>query len=116
MSDFLRSRIFSRIGMESVYDLDHQPLTRDDAAGYIRYAIGPLHPVTPEASGWLFAAGELAMTARDLALWDVATIDRTVLKPSSYQAMQTNVLLRNGVATGYGLGVQVGTSGGRRQI
>ena len=67
--DFLRTRIFSRLGMESVYDLDHQPLTRADAAGYIRYAIGPLQPVTPEASGWLFAAGELSMTARDLALW-----------------------------------------------
>ena len=63
----------------------------------------------------MFAAGELAMTASDLALWDISTIDRTVLKPASYQAMQTDVLLKNGVATGYGLGVQVGTNDGRRQ-
>jgi len=66
---------------EEAYDLDHQPLTSADAAGYIRYAMGPLHPVTPEASGWLFAAGELAMTARDLALWDAGLINGSVLSP-----------------------------------
>jgi D-alanyl-D-alanine carboxypeptidase len=65
--ELLRSRIFTPLEMRSVLDLDHQPLTVADAAGYIRYAIGPLHPVVPEAPGWLFAAGELAMTATDLA-------------------------------------------------
>ena len=30
--------------------------------------------------------------------------------------MQTTMLLRNGVGTGYGLGVQVGAAGGRRQV
>ena len=27
----------------------------------------------------MFAAGELAMTARDLALWDISTIDQTMV-------------------------------------
>jgi len=64
----------------------------------------------------MFAAGELAMTARDLARWDIATIDRTILKPESYQTMQANTLLRNGLGTNYGLGVQVSAAGGRRQV
>ena len=59
---------------------------------------------------------DLAMTARDLAIWDIATIDQTILRPASYHTMQTNVLLKNGMATGYGLGVQVGAAGGRRQV
>src|SRR5262249_5105344 len=69
-----------------------------------------------EGRGWLSAAGELAMTARDLATWDISMIDQTLLKPASYRAMQTDTLLKSGVATGYGLGVSVGTSQGRRLI
>jgi hypothetical protein len=56
------------------------------------------------------------MTARDLAIWDISTIDQTILKPASYRVMQTDTLLTNGVTTGYGLGVQVGVQGGRRSI
>jgi D-alanyl-D-alanine carboxypeptidase len=114
--EFLRTHVFAPLGMTSVANSDDAPLGVDDPMRYLRYGLGPPRPAPKEGRGWMFAAGELAMTARDLALWDIATIGRTVLKPASYQAMQTNVLLKNGVATGYGLGVQVGTSGGRRQI
>ena len=114
--DFLRKRVFSRLGMTSVTNSDEAALGAADPERYLRYALGPPRVAPKEGKGWMFAAGELAMTARDLALWDIATIDRTVLKPASYQAMQTNVLLRNGMATGYGLGVQVGANGGRRQV
>ena len=114
--EFLRKKVFVPLGMQSVADSDEAALGLDDPMRYLRYALGPPRPAPKEGKGWMFAAGELAMTARDLALWDIATIDRAVLKPASYQAMQTNVLLTNGMATGYGLGVQVGTSGQRRQI
>jgi D-alanyl-D-alanine carboxypeptidase len=114
--DFLRTRIFSRLGMESVYDLDHQPLTTADAAGYIRYAIGPLHPVTPEASGWLFAAGELGMTARDLALWDAGLINGKVLSPRSFEEMITPVRLKNGAPLSYALGIGVSDSNGHPRL
>ena len=114
--DFLRTRIFSKLGMESVCDLDHQPLTSADASGYIRYAIGPLHPVTPEASGWLFAAGELAMTARDLALWDAGLINGSVLSPRSFEELITPVRLKNGAPTGYALGIGVADSNGHPRL
>ena len=39
----------------------------------------------------MFAAGELAMTAEDLAKWDISIIDQTVLKPASYREMETEM-------------------------
>src|SRR5262249_44977777 len=50
------------------------------------------------------------------AKWDIATIDQTILKPASYRQMQTEMLLKNGVGTRYGLGVSISTSNGRRVI
>jgi CubicO group peptidase (beta-lactamase class C family) len=114
--DFLRQRIFTKLDMQSIYDLDHQPLGPTDAKGYIRYAIGPLHPVTPEASGWLFAAGELAMTAADLAKWDAALINGTLLSPKSFRDLMTPIFLKNGATTSYGLGIGVGETGGHPRL
>ena len=44
---------------------DQEKLGDSDAAGYMRYALGPLRMPPKEGRGWLFAAGELAMTASD---------------------------------------------------
>ncbi|MGQ0701543.1 MAG: serine hydrolase domain-containing protein [Gemmatimonadales bacterium] len=115
--EFLRGRIFTPLGMSSVADFDAGPLSAPDAAPYLRHALGPLRPAPKEARGWLFGAGQLAMTAHDLALWDIAVINRSLLKPESYRTQQTDMLLASGVATGYGLGVGVGTRpGGQRRL
>jgi len=114
--EFLKERVFAPLNMTSVKDIDAAPLGAEDAAGYLRNALGPLRPAPKEAKGWLFAAGQLAMTAHDLALWDISVIDQTILQPASYQTMQTDVLVANGVASRYGLGVGITTVGGRRRI
>jgi D-alanyl-D-alanine carboxypeptidase len=114
--EFLRQRILAPLGMRSVLDIDVGRLTESDATGYLRYALGPLHPAPKEGAGWLFAAAELAMTASDLARWDISLIDGSLLAPASYRALETEVLLANGVGTGYGLGVDVGLEGGHRVI
>ena len=64
----------------------------------------------------MFAAGELAMTAHDLALWDESLIAQSVLKPESYKEMFTEVKLKDGTGTKYGLGVEVTKRDGRRSI
>ena len=69
--------------MTSVTDIDAAPLGQQDAAAYLRNALGPLRPAPKEARGWLFAAGQLAMTAHDLARWDISVIDQTILQPAS---------------------------------
>jgi D-alanyl-D-alanine carboxypeptidase len=114
--DFLRKRIFTPLQMTTVADSDQAPLGAEDASRYLRYALGPLRPAPKEGRGWMFAAGELAMTARDLALWDVSMIDQSVLKPESYRAMTTEVPLTNGAGSKYGLGVSVSIVDGRRLI
>jgi D-alanyl-D-alanine carboxypeptidase len=64
----------------------------------------------------MFAAGELAMTAHDLARWDESLIAQTVLKPESYKQMFTEVKLKDGKGTHYGLGVEVMDRDGHRSI
>ena len=113
---FLQERIFTPLGMKSVTDIDQQKLEEDDPRGYIRYALGPLRPGPKEGRGWLFAAGELGMSARDLARWDISIMDKTLMNPSSYQQFETEVLLKNGLSTHYGLGVSVGTEAGHRAL
>ena len=104
---FLSDRIFAPLGMKSVINIDQERLTETDATGYLRYAIGPLRPSPKEGKGWLFAAGELAMPAEDLAKWDISIINQSLLRPTSYAEMEREVVLKNGLGTRYGLGVGV---------
>ena len=109
--DFIRSRILVPLGMTSALNFDVNPRVTD-ATGYIRYALGPLHPAPDAGAGWMWGAGELAMTASDLTKWDIAMIRQSLLKPASYRALESDVHLNNGAATGYGLGVDVSMSNG----
>ena len=114
---FLQQKVFGPLGIKSTFDTDSGPLTGSDPRGYLRFAPGaPLRPAPKEGKGWMFAAGELAMTAEDLAKWDISVINQSVLKPASYREMQTDVLLKNGLDTHYGLGVDVNQQGGPRAI
>src|ERR1044072_5316629 len=112
----LQQRVFAPLGIKSTFDTDSGPLTESDPRGYLRFALGPLRPAPKEGKGWMFAAGELAMTAEDLAKWDLSVINQSVLKPASYREMETDVLLKNGLDTHYGLGVDVNQQGGHRAI
>jgi D-alanyl-D-alanine carboxypeptidase len=114
--EFLQRRVFSRLSMSTVADFDAGPLSPQDAGAYLRNAVGPLRPAPKEGKGWLFGAGQLAMTAHDLATWDLSMINHTVLKPASYRDLMTTMVLAGGTATGYGLGVNVAMAGGRRRI
>lgn len=113
---FLAEHIFRPLGMDSVRNFDQNGLGPGDPTGYYRHALGPLRPAPKEGRGWMWAAGELAMTAHDLALWDVSLMNQTVLNSESYRQMFTEVKLKDGLGTRYGLGVQVLERGGHRVI
>jgi CubicO group peptidase (beta-lactamase class C family) len=113
---FLTEHIFQPLGMHSVIDIDETHPVDTDAVGYLRYALGPPRVAPLEGKGWMFAAGELYMTPSDLAKWNISMMNQAILKPESYKAMQTDTLLKSGVATGYGLGVEVGQEQGHRMI
>jgi len=113
---FLSEHIFTPQGMKSVMNIDQNRLTETDATGYLRYALGPPRLAPKEGQGWLFAAGELAMPAEDLAKWDISMINQTMLRPTSYAEMEREVVLKNGLGTRYGLGVDVRQEFGQRAI
>ncbi len=113
---FLQKRILGPLQMKSVTNTDEAALGSNDPQRYLRHAGGPLREAPKEGSGWMYAAGELAMTASDLAKWDISLIAESLLGAESYRAMETEVRLTNGVGTGYGLGVGVGLTNGRRRI
>ena len=100
---FLNKRIFG--------PLDMHPLDQDNTntpafpAGYHRYALGPVRIAEPPARGWLYAAGELSMTAADLAKWDIARMNRSLIPASDWIEQETPVLRTDGRTNGYGLGV-----------
>ncbi|MGA2674413.1 MAG: serine hydrolase domain-containing protein [Terracidiphilus sp.] len=116
LMDFLTQRIFRPLGMKSVWNSDETSLTQTDATAYYRHALGPLRVAPKEGRGWMFAAGELAMTAHDLGLWDESLIAQSILRPESYRQMFTEVKLKDGKGTHYGLGVEVTDREGHRSI
>jgi CubicO group peptidase (beta-lactamase class C family) len=113
---FLHDRVFIPLQMDRVADTDDGRLYPPDPAGYLRYALGPSRPAPKEGRGWMFAAGELAMPAEDLAKWDISIMDQKLLKPASYRDFETEVVLKNGVGTQYALGVEVKDDSGRREL
>jgi len=114
--EFMQEKIFTPLGMKSVASMDVTKATESDPVGYLRYALGPLRVAPKEGKGWLFAAGELAMTAEDLAKWDIAIMDQKVLRPASFRELEREVQLSNGMGTRYGLGVTLAMEGGHRAV
>lgn len=114
--EFLQERVLTPLAMTSATNTDLKKLPLSDPSGYFRYALGPLRPAPKEGPGWMFAAGELAMTAEDVAKWDISLISQSVLKPASYREMETEVVLKNGLGTRYGLGMSVHNENGHRWL
>ena len=112
----LQERIFRPLKMTGVLNSDASKLPASDPTGYYRHALAPLRPAPQEGTGWMFAAGELAMPPSDLALWNISLMDRTLLAPASYEEMFAEVKLKNGTGTHYGLGVDVGERNGHRFV
>lgn len=109
----LKTRIFDPLHITDAVDADATRLKAPDAAGYERKALGPLRPSPYEGQGWLYAAGQLGMTAEAVARWDISLIDRSLLKPDSYVQEFTPIKLNSGKDSGYSLGLFVGKEGDR---
>lgn len=116
LMQFLEEHIFQPLGMKEVWNSDQTELGRRDAEGYIRYALGPLRPAPGAGRGWMFAAGELAMPAYDLAQWDISVMNRSLLEGRSYDELETPVRLRDGSDTHYALGMDVRDLSGHEEL
>ncbi|MBD8547831.1 serine hydrolase domain-containing protein [Sphingomonas sp. CFBP 8760] len=112
--DFLQKRIFAPLGIRAI-DQD-KAVGPGFPQGYKRFALGPVRVETPAAPGWLYAAGELSMSAADLARWDIARLNRTLLPADDWATQETPTTLTGGGTTSYGLGVAVTQHDGRRIV
>ncbi|MCP3733331.1 beta-lactamase family protein [Sphingomonas sp. RP10(2022)] len=110
----LQRRVFAPLGMTAI-DQD-KAIGGGFPVGYHRNALGPVRVAPPPADGWLFAAGELSMSAGDLAKWDVARLNRSLLPADDWAAQEKPVLLADGSTTNYGLGVSLGKRGGQPYV
>jgi CubicO group peptidase (beta-lactamase class C family) len=101
---YLHRKIFDPLGMTSVKDQDDTN-TPAFPAGYKRNALGPVRVAQQPGRGWLYAAGELSMNAADLAKWDIARMNRSLIPAADWVEQETPVLRTDGRTNGYGLGV-----------
>src|SRR5207302_6471470 len=62
------------------------------------------------------AAGDLCMTASDLARWDAAFLDKRILSARSYEEFTREVKLKSGAATHYALGLRLGEMAGTPMV
>ncbi len=104
--DFLWQNVITPLKLEGVLDLDTER-DRLQVRGYEQHALGPMRPAILEAPGWYYGDAQLAMPVSTLLAWDESVIHRTLLKPESYDAMETEFKLRDGTGSHYGLGVFV---------
>jgi len=112
---FLRKNIFEPLGMNhSYYDQTERIIPRR-VKGYARSAQGfqnaPYLSMTQP-----YAAGALASTVDDLALWNAALWNNKLLKKETLAKAHTSYKLRNGQSTGYGYGWMIGSYAGHRTI
>lgn len=107
LDSFIRSRITDKLGMHSAIDTSATQWDESEPQGYDVAAFGPPRPARPEGAYWVWAAGHLAMSASDLARWDIGLMHDAILTGTSRKVMATENLLSGGTGTNYGLGLFV---------
>ncbi len=111
---FLERRLFKPLGIRPV-DQD-LAVGKGFPTGYRRNALGPIRPVVIPGADWMFATGELSMSAADLARWNIARIDRKLLPAEDWVEQEKMIRLADGSPSGYGLGVSLGQRGEYKQV
>jgi D-alanyl-D-alanine carboxypeptidase len=110
---FLADEILTPLGLSHTF-YEPDPATPGLAKGHTSFALGdPEIVATPEAKGWIAAAGAIYSTASDLAAWDLALVTGRVLKPDSYALMTRTRQLTDGRTSWYGCGLSLSYRNGR---
>ncbi len=112
--EFLRTRIFAPLKMNSTADRDPQFIIKNRATGYEwengRF-VGRDYELTD-----LFSAGAIVSTITDLAKWDIALRDETLLTAASKNEIWKPFTLTSGKESFYGLGWNIAEFRGQRLL
>jgi len=113
LDQLLADRIFKPVGMTHTRAGLPPP---DAATGHDAFLLGPPHPVTPEAAGWLVGAAGVYASASDLARWDLAFSTGTILSDESRKTMTAIHHTSDGREVGYGCGLAIRVDHGERVL
>lgn len=105
--EFILSRVLQPAGMNDSLFNDPPRITGAHAAGYSRYALGPVRAVKGERSGWTYASGGLASTVVDLATWCISLFEHRILDAAHTQEMMTPYRLNDGTLSPAAMGLFV---------
>ena len=102
---FLKRELLTPAGiLDATLTPENTAERSENAVGYYRFGFGPPREAPRAGPNWLFAMGDLVLTAQDLANWDITFIRRSILSNASYALMSTEGTIKNGGKTGYGMG------------
>lgn len=112
---FVQEEFFSPLGLTRTRYENNGAIIPGRAQGYSfdNGVLGNDRPLGADVPG---AAGSLLSTATDLVNWTTALTNGKVVSPESFIEMTTSATLKDGSATGYGLGLEVDMWEGRRRF
>ncbi len=114
-AEFLKKNIFEPLGMKNTYFDMPKPLIPGRVSGYRAGADG--YENADYISMTLpHAAGSMASTVDDMALWDAALYTEKLVKQDSLKKAWTSYTLKDGKKTGYGYGWAVSDFQGHNMI
>lgn len=114
-ADFIKERIFDKVGMKDSYYCSESTIIKGKVKGY------DMGPNGLQNKGYLrhtypYAAGSLCSSAGDLVAWNRALHGGKVLPPASYKELITTSSLNDGTKLRYALGIALHDINGHRVI
>jgi len=112
-TEFVRSRIFAPLGLESARFKVAGDVVPQRADGYL-FKDGAYRHGEPLRPAIIAANGGVMMNALDFARWDIAMTQGRLLRPESLKEMTAPVRLNDGRTVSHGLGWFMDTFNGHR--
>ncbi len=107
---FVEQEFFGPLGLRHTKYCDSHPTDSTIARGYRGRDSGYVR--TPDINMEIpFAAGSVCSTAADFATWERAFLEGRVVSSASIRRMTTSDTLRDGTASNYGFGLELGHLG-----
>jgi len=113
--DYLREAVLSPAEMTSLRPDEVRPLIPGRAQGYVRTDAGQVLNAELADVSYKVPGGGFIATASDVARFGAALVGGALLSKESLAAMLTPQREKSGRSTGYGLGLNVATTGKRRE-
>jgi CubicO group peptidase (beta-lactamase class C family) len=113
---YVREHLFAPANMTQSGFISDERTFPDMATGYERVGAAGVARAQPIAEAWAGGAGAIVSTVGDLAKWNAAVANGSIVAPDDVKLLQTAVTLPDGSRTKYGLGWAVDSLGGHPRV